>query len=74
MAGLAAVYGLVRRTSWGPAVGLTVGAANILAGLAGLVLGWEGAAIGTGISVVAVVLTAIGESSGLRGKRAAVAR
>ena len=74
LAGLAAVYGLIRRMSWGPIAGLTICALNLVAGVIGLIAGWEGSVIGIGVSIVALILTAVGESAALRSRGIATAR
>jgi hypothetical protein len=74
LAGLIAIYGLVRRTSWGPLAALAIGAANLVTSVIGLVVGWEGSPIGIGVSTLALLLTAVGESATLRRKGVAEAR
>jgi hypothetical protein len=55
--GLAAAYGLVRRTPWGQPAALAVGAINVVAAIIALALDSDGAAIGLVVSALATVLT-----------------
>jgi hypothetical protein len=67
VSGLAAVYGLIRRTPWGAMTALAAAGAFLVTSVIGLVVGWEGSPIGIGVSAVALILTAIAESASLRG-------
>ena len=49
-------------------------AAFLLTSVIGLFVGWEGSAIGIGVSVVALILTGIAESAVLRNNRVATVR
>jgi hypothetical protein len=74
VAGLAAVYGLTRHTSWGPVTALAAAGAFLVTSVIGLFVGWDGAAIGIGVSVVALILTAIGEAASLRNRGVVTAK
>jgi hypothetical protein len=74
VAGLAAAFGLIRRTSWGPMTALAAAGAFLVTSVIGLIVGWEGSPIGIGVSVVALILTAIAESASLRDRSVVTAR
>ncbi len=73
LAGLIALYGMIRRTSWGSMAGLIVCVLNALSAVVGLIAGWDGWQIGLGVSIVALILTAVAESGALRGRGAVAA-
>lgn len=56
LAGFVAAFGLARNTSWGVPAALAVGAANVVGAVIAMVADTEGAAIGLGVSSVALVL------------------
>jgi hypothetical protein len=56
VAGLGAVYGLARNTSWGVPAALAVASITVAAAITALVNDSEGAAIGLVVSSVALVL------------------
>jgi hypothetical protein len=57
VAGLAAVYGLARNTSWGLPAALATAGVNVAGGIVALVNDSEGAAIGIVVSSLALLLT-----------------
>jgi hypothetical protein len=66
VAGLVALYGMIRRTSWSPVVALIVGAANVVGAVIGMIAGWDGWPVGLTVSVITLILIAISESGALR--------
>jgi hypothetical protein len=56
LAGLGAVYGLARNTSWGVPAALAIAGVNVAAAIVALVNDSEGAAIGIVVSSLALVL------------------
>jgi hypothetical protein len=66
VAGLVALYGMIRRTSWSPVVALIVGAANVVGAVIGMIAGWDGWPVGLTVSVITMILIAISESGVLR--------
>jgi hypothetical protein len=74
VAGLVSVYGLIRRTSWGALAALAAAGAFLVTSVIGLFVGWDGSPIGVAVSVVALILIAIGESATLRSRSVATAR
>ena len=73
LAGLAALYGMIRRETWGPAAGIALAAANVISAVVAGIAGWDGWTIGLGVSVVATILRVISESGALRGRGVAAA-
>jgi hypothetical protein len=71
VAGLVAVFGLVRRLSWGVPAALGVSAVNLVLGVIGAVEGWNGAAVGITVGAVGLVLTFLASSSALGHSRTA---
>lgn len=59
--GLLAAYGLGRRLGWGRPAALGVGAVNLAGAVAALMNGWEGAAVGLVLSVLALALAAVAD-------------
>jgi hypothetical protein len=74
VAGLTSVYGLIRHTSWGPLAALATAGAFLVTSVIGLIEGWDGSPIGVGVSVVGLILIAIGESAALRNRGVVTAR
>ena len=62
VAGLVAVYGLVRNTSWGMPAALTAAAVNVIAGVVALVNDSQGAVIGLTLSSIALLLSFVASS------------
>lgn len=62
--GLAAVYGLLRRRQWGAPAALAAGAVNVVTALIAMALSSAGALAGLGVSLVALVLTAVAAHTG----------
>jgi hypothetical protein len=56
--GLVAVYGLLRRRSWGAPAALAAGAANVVTALVAMAVSSTGALAGLAVSLVALALTA----------------
>ena len=56
VAGLVAVYGLLRLKDWGRPAAVGVSALNVIAAVIALVAGTTGAAIGMTVSTIALVL------------------
>jgi hypothetical protein len=73
LAGLVTLYGMIRRRAWGSRAAIALAVANVISAVIGAIAGWDGWAIGLGISVVATILVAISESSALRGRGMATA-
>lgn len=57
LAGLAAVYGLARNTTWGVPAAVAVAGVNVVGAIIALVNDTEGAAIGLTVSSVALLLS-----------------
>jgi hypothetical protein len=57
--GLAAVYGLLRRRSWGTRATLGAGLVNMAGAVGALVTGADGAIIGLVVSVIALALAGL---------------
>jgi hypothetical protein len=74
VAGLVALYGMIRRTPWGPMAAIAVAIANVLSAVIGGIAGWDGWQIGLAVSVVATALVVISESGALRGNRVATVK
>lgn len=74
VAGLVALYGMIRRTSWSSVVALVVGAANLVAAVIAMIASWDGWPVGLTVSVVTMILIAISESGALRRGRVVAAR
>jgi hypothetical protein len=74
VAGLVALYGMIRRTSWSSVVALIVGAANLVAAIIAMIARWDGWPVGLTVSVVTMILIATSESGALRRASAAAAR
>ncbi len=72
LAGLATLYGMIRRRAWGAVAGLALAVANVISAVIGGIAGWDGWTIGLGVSIVATILVVISESGALR-RRGAVA-
>ena len=63
--GLVAVFGLLRRTSWGVPAAIAVSAVNVVAALIALAADSKGAAIGLTVSVVALALCSLSAGAAL---------
>lgn len=59
LAGLAAVYGLLRRPPWGTPAALAAGAVNVVSALIAMAVSSAGALAGLAVSLAALVLTAV---------------
>jgi hypothetical protein len=57
LAGLAAVYGLARDTTWGVSAAVAVAGVNVIGAIIALVNDSEGAAIGLTVSSIALLLS-----------------
>jgi hypothetical protein len=71
VAGLVAVYGLVRKLGWGVPAALGVSAVNLVLGIIGVAAGWDGAPIGIVVSVVGLVLILLSSPNALGRSRSA---
>ena len=62
--GIVAAIGLLRRSPWGRPAVLVIGAVNLAAAIAALIIGAEGAVIGLAVSSAIVVLGLLTPGSG----------